>query len=313
MNPAAERLFGFAAEEMIGQNVKMLMPDPYQHEHDGYIHEYLTTGQRNIIGIGREVTGRRKDGTTFPMHLAVAEMNLGGRRTFIGVAHDITDQTQVEAELRQAKEAAEAANRAKSEFLANMSHEIRTPMNGILGMTDLVLGTDLSSEQRQYVDGVKLSADALLKVINDILDFSKIEVGRLDLEAIDFDLRETLGDTVKTLALGANEKGLELLYDIRPDVPDALIGDPARLRQIIVNLIGNALKFTPQGEIAVLVEIGNVDERGRLLAFYRQRYRHRHSRRTSGRPSSRPSPRRTAPRRATTAARVSVWPSPRSW
>ena len=267
LNPAAERLFDFAAEEMIGQNVKMLMPEPYRHEHDGYLRDYLTTGQRNIIGIGREVTGRRKDGTTFPIHIAVAEMNLGDRRSFIGVAHDITDQAQVEAELREAKEAAEAANRAKSEFLANMSHEIRTPMNGILGLTGLVQATDLSLEQRQYIDGVKLSADTLLKVINDILDFSKGEVGRMELEAIDFDLRETVCDTVKTLALGANEKGLELLCDVRPDVPDALIGDPARLRQIIVNLIGNALKFTPDGEIAVLVEIETSTKEAAWLHF----------------------------------------------
>jgi two-component system sensor histidine kinase/response regulator len=230
--------------------------------------EIIRTGQSVFA---KEEEMRWPDGrTTWALVNKVPLRDRHGRIAgTLGISHDITVIKRTEMELaRNARElaesnltlehlaeAAKAASQAKGDFLANMSHEIRTPLNGIIGMTDLALETPLSREQRDYLQTVKLSADALLIVINDILDFSKIEAGKVDLESIDFDLSECIEGALKTLALRADDKGLELLSEVALDVPEMLVGDPGRLRQILINLLGNALKFTLEGEVSLKVEL----------------------------------------------------------
>jgi signal transduction histidine kinase/CheY-like chemotaxis protein len=198
----------------------------------------------------------RKDGAVVWGELAVSlQRDVAGRPAYvIRVVQDVTELKRAEEELRRAKEAAEAANRAKHEFLANVSHEIRTPMNAILGMTKLVLDTPLADEQRQSLKTVKSAADNLLGILNALLDFAKIEAGRLELDLGDFSLRSAVGNTLRAVAARAHRKGLELVCNVQPDVPDALIGDAGRLRQVLLNLVGNAIKFIEQGEVVVQVE-----------------------------------------------------------
>ncbi|MCP9452427.1 MAG: PAS domain S-box protein, partial [Nitrospira sp.] len=406
VNPAVEALFGYRPEELLGQNVNVLMPAPYDREHDGYLKAYLTTGVKKIIGIGREIVAKRKDGSIFPVDLSVGEMMIKGTRKFTGsirdisarketenrlresearlrltlevstdglydwdlqtmrayysptwlkllglegheiplnniydwknrvhpddrpwveqalkdhlqgksaqyrvehrVRHrsgewkwfamhgkvvqrdemgrplrmmgtltDITERKQAEAELARAaqeleqknKELAEArdraldAARAKAEFLATMSHEIRTPMNGVIGMTSLLLDTSLSDEQREYTETIRRCGEHLLEIVNDILDFSKADAGKMELEWLDFDIRTTVEETVALVAERAYAKGLEVGCLVQAAVPERLRGDPGRLRQILLNLLGNAIKFTERGEVLLTVGLAG-DETG---------------------------------------------------
>jgi signal transduction histidine kinase/CheY-like chemotaxis protein len=201
----------------------------------------------------------RKDGKIIWIRVTASRLN---EETNIGIIEDITARMREATELRAAKEASEAANRAKSEFLANMSHEVRTPMNGVMGMLELALDTDLKPEQSEYLKLAKSSAEALLTVIDDILDFSKIESGKLEFETIDFGLRNCLGDTLDPLGVRAEQKGLELAYRVDANLPELLAGDPGRLRQVVTNLVSNAIKFTERGEIVVQAERqeSNADE-----------------------------------------------------
>ena len=257
-------LLAYSHEQLQSRAVQELVqPEDAAGEAEAIREMAAGTLDRHVVA---EKRLRRRDGSILwaRVNLSVHRDGDGRAQHFIAVVEDITEQRTLEAEradgerrtslaLRMAKDAAEAANRAKSDFLSNVSHEIRTPMNGVIGMTDLVLETELTSEQRENLRIVRLSADALLTVINDILDFSRIEAGRFELDPIDFNPRDAIGDAANELALKAHQKGLELIVDIGVAVPQTLRGDPGRLRQILVNLVGNAIKFTDQGEVVLRV------------------------------------------------------------
>jgi PAS domain S-box-containing protein len=253
-NDATTDMFGYGTGELAGQNVNILMPEPHQSSHDGYLHRYLNNriGAR-LIGRRREFEARRQDGRLFPIDLIVNEMEDDEGSTFIGVIRDISERKAKELQVEAALEEAQAATQAKSEFLANMSHEIRTPINAILGFAHLAQRLELPMRAGDYVSKIRSAAESLLGIVNDILDFSKIEAGKLEMESVPFSLGEVLHGIADLFTLRARQRGVELAIGALPEIPDRMIGDPLRLRQVLVNLMSNAVKFTERGEISLTV------------------------------------------------------------
>ena len=258
-NAQATTVFGWSPQEALGQTLAyLIIPIQFRANFQAGMQRYLTTGQSRILNQRLEMTALHRNGREFPVEITISPLHLNETILFAAFIHDITKRKAAEAALNEAKEAAEAASRAKNDFLANMSHEIRTPMNAVLGMTELVLDTPLTPSQHEYLTMVHDSGENLLQLINEILDYSKIEAGKLELVPDLFNVREMLGDAMKSLAVRAERTNLELAFRVAADIPELLVGDAGRLRQIVVNLVGNAIKFTQHGE--VVLDVSRADE-----------------------------------------------------
>ena len=257
-NCAIEEMFDYVAEEVVNHNVNMLTAENIRSHHDGYIRHYLETGEKRIIGIGREVIGQRKDGSTFHLHLSVGEFEIAGRRKFAGILHDISDRKEVEEKYRLAKEEAETANRAKSKFLANMSHELLTPLNGILGYTQILQrDKTLNEKQQDAIRVIHQSGEYLLTLISDILDLSKIEADRIELYPTAFRFDDFLQSIVQIFQLRVKQKEISFIYEKLSHLPEGVQADEKRLRQILINLLSNAVKFTQEGGVSFKVGYHN--------------------------------------------------------
>ncbi len=281
-NNQAEKIFGWSLKEVLGQKLSSsILPPTYRDKHINGLKSFLVTGKSRILNKRNEFTALHRDNHEFPVEISISPTKVGESYIFSAYVRDITERKRTSEELQranleftsmnvqlekatiQAKELAlqaELANKAKSEFLANMSHEIRTPMNSIIGMTEFTLDTELTSEQKGYLNVVKSSSEGLLSLINDILDFSKIEAGQMEIEEIEFNIIELVEGAAEMFALQSEAKNVELLCYLDPEIPTWIVGDPTRLRQILINLLSNAIKFTEEGEVVIKVELSNLQQ-----------------------------------------------------
>jgi PAS domain S-box-containing protein len=267
-NRAASAIFGYATEEAVGANITRLMPERMRGAHNAGMKRYLDGGAPTVVGKNNvELEGLRKDGSTFALQLSIRALHVEGQPLFVGIVRDVTEQKRAEMELRQAMEQVQVASAAKDIFVANMSHELRTPMNAVLGMAHLLSTTGLSQEQGRYLEMIRASGQSLLGILNDILDYSKMSAGKIELHPVRFRLDEVLHALATIMSVSVGDKNLELCIGVEPDVPRMLFGDALRLQQILVNLAGNAIKFTAQGEVSVLVERAGGDGAALVLRF----------------------------------------------
>jgi PAS domain S-box-containing protein len=251
VNEQTERLFGYPADDLVGQPVEILVPDRLKGAHVAQRHAFLGRPTVHGMGVGLAISGRRRDGSEFPIEVSLAPLDLGPDKLVSASVRDVTDRQRAERDLARARDEAVAAAQLKSQFVAMVSHEIRTPMNGVLGLTDLLLDTPLDLTQRRYVETIGSSGRALLTIINDILDFSKMESGRIELAAMDLDLPRVIEEVTAVAAELARDKDIVVTGYYPPALPQVVSGDAGRLRQALVNLVGNAVKFTRRGSVLV--------------------------------------------------------------
>jgi PAS domain S-box-containing protein len=267
VNRHVEELFGYGREEILGQEIELLIPHRFRETHTKFRNGYVQQPHIRLMGTGLQIFGRRKDGTEFPADISLNQVQTHSGAVILTIIFDNTERVKLETSLRKANEASNEAVRIKSEFAATLSHEIRTPLNAIIGVTDLLLRSPLTSQQHEYLDVLKISGETLLEMVNDVLDLAKMEAGKVELTAELFDLKECVETVIGLFEPTASANGVELKTLLDLNLPLSIIGDEARLRQVLVNIIGNALKFTQQGSITLMVKALDVAEKQAELQF----------------------------------------------